>query len=246
MKAWRVPSFGSLSDSGLPLEWALSFAEIDQNLVACTSTPEVYAVLTATAVRIVPGAEFAGITAMVRGGYQTRAATSEVVDQVDAIQYRLKEGPCVDAAGGTAIVRAQDLTQDERWPAFRTRMIARTPVRSMLSLSLVPQGLDRPILGLNLYATRTGVFDDYSQAIGAVLAGQGIIAVVASEARAHADQLETALANSRDIGIAMGVLMRAHAITRDAAFELLRGASQQSHRKLAEIARDVAETGTLD
>lgn len=48
-----------------------------------------------------------------------------------------------------------------------------------------------------------------------------------------------------DIGIAMGVLMKSHAITRDAAFGLLRDASQLSHRKLAEIARDVAETGTL-
>jgi hypothetical protein len=39
--------------------------------------------------------------------------------------------------------------------------------------------------------------------------------------------------------------MALHKVTREQAFDLLRVASQRLHRKLADIARDVAETGTL-
>ena len=51
--------------------------------------------------------------------------------------------------------------------------------------------------------------------------------------------------NSRDIGCAMGVLMATHKVTREQAFDLLRMASQHAHRKLADIAAEVADTGTL-
>jgi 2-keto-3-deoxy-L-rhamnonate aldolase RhmA len=41
------------------------------------------------------------------------------------------------------------------------------------------------------------------------------------------------------------VLMAQQKITREQAFDLLRIASQHGHRKLAEIAAQVAETGAL-
>jgi AmiR/NasT family two-component response regulator len=53
------------------------------------------------------------------------------------------------------------------------------------------------------------------------------------------------LKTSREIGIAMGILMNASKLTRDQAFDLLRIASQHTHRKLSEIAADIAETGQL-
>lgn len=39
--------------------------------------------------------------------------------------------------------------------------------------------------------------------------------------------------------------MTQHKISREQAFDLLRLASQHTHRKLAEIAYDVADTGAL-
>jgi hypothetical protein len=44
----------------------------------------------------------------------------------------------------------------------------------------------------------------------------------------------------------MGVLMNRHKISRSQAFDLLRVASQNTNRKLADIAVDVADTGVLD
>ena len=43
----------------------------------------------------------------------------------------------------------------------------------------------------------------------------------------------------------MGILMQHHRFTREEAFDVLRVASQNSKRKLADIAAHVVETGAL-
>jgi AmiR/NasT family two-component response regulator len=45
--------------------------------------------------------------------------------------------------------------------------------------------------------------------------------------------------------VAMGILMQQHRLTRAQAFDLLRVASQDTNRKLADVAMDVADTGVL-
>jgi signal transduction histidine kinase/DNA-binding response OmpR family regulator len=57
--------------------------------------------------------------------------------------------------------------------------------------------------------------------------------------------LEVALASNRQIGTAIGILMAAHGVSDDGAFELLRAASQHLHRKLRDIAEHVSYTGAL-
>jgi ANTAR domain len=61
-----------------------------------------------------------------------------------------------------------------------------------------------------------------------------------------AEHLAIALRTSRRIGEAIGVLMGVHKITSDQAFELLSHASQQSNRKLRDVALDVLQTGWLE
>jgi AmiR/NasT family two-component response regulator len=67
-------------------------------------------------------------------------------------------------------------------------------------------------------------------------------------AQAHSKiaNLEIALASSRRIGMAIGILMARFTIGDDAAFEMLRTASQRQNRKLRDIAEDVVLAGTLD
>jgi len=43
----------------------------------------------------------------------------------------------------------------------------------------------------------------------------------------------------------MGILMTRQLVTQEQAFELLRGASQHGHRKLAGVAQDVITAGDL-
>jgi AmiR/NasT family two-component response regulator len=58
--------------------------------------------------------------------------------------------------------------------------------------------------------------------------------------------LEIALKSGRRIGMAMGILMAQFRIREDAAFDMLREASQNRNRKLRDLAEDVILAGTLD
>jgi AmiR/NasT family two-component response regulator len=58
--------------------------------------------------------------------------------------------------------------------------------------------------------------------------------------------LERALLTSRRISTAVGMLMATRRVTEDAAFNLLRLASQRSERKLRDVAEDVITSETTD
>jgi AmiR/NasT family two-component response regulator len=67
-----------------------------------------------------------------------------------------------------------------------------------------------------------------------------------AEARYTIENLETALRTSREIGIAIGILMATRKLNRDQAFGLLRTASQHHHVKVRDLAEGVIFTGTID
>ncbi len=198
-----------------------------------------------TSVARVAGAEWASITRGRNGSFQTVAATDPAAARVDGIQYELGTGPCVDAIAQQTVFRIGNLAVDPRWPEFGRRAVATAGVRSMLSHRLFLED-DDLVAGLNIYSTETDAFDDEAQIVGTLLATHGALAVSAAAARERAAQLEVALASNRDIGVAMGVLMTQYKITRSQAFDLLRVASQNTNRKLVDIAGEVGDTGRLD
>lgn len=57
--------------------------------------------------------------------------------------------------------------------------------------------------------------------------------------------LELALASSRIIGAAVGIVMERNKLTYGDAFDVLVGISQRSHLKLREIAEQLVYTGAL-
>lgn len=59
------------------------------------------------------------------------------------------------------------------------------------------------------------------------------------------EHLRLALANSRMIGMAMGIVIERQECTPDGAFAVLRRISQCENRKLHEVARDVVASGQL-
>lgn len=64
-------------------------------------------------------------------------------------------------------------------------------------------------------------------------------------ADAKIENLEAALATSRRIGAAVGIIMATHKIAYDDAFAALRVASNHSQRKLRDVADEVVITGVL-
>jgi hypothetical protein len=196
------------------------------------------------AAELLPHSDHCGIT-LIRPNAPPRtiAATDELPEAVDALQYRLHEGPCLDAADSAAVIRADDLAEDRRWPEFSDRCVQATGVRSMLSLRLAVRGTNRA--GINFYATRPRSFDELDLTVGTVLATFAALAVEGELHERDTANLQAALRTNRQIGTAVGILMATEKVTEDSAFQLLRQASNHLNRKLVDIAEQVHLTGRL-
>ena len=60
--------------------------------------------------------------------------------------------------------------------------------------------------------------------------------------REHAAQMEVALKSSRTIGAAIGLIMASRQVGEDEAFTILKRASQDSNRKLRDLAADLVDS----
>jgi GAF domain-containing protein len=194
--------------------------------------------IAATAVRVVPHAEECGISYVIgRSTIEPRAATSELPRAVDALQERTGQGPCMDAVWDDEVVRADDVAHDERWPEF-ARAAADLGVGSMLCYQLFVEG--DHMGALNLYSRTAGAFDGESEDVGHMFAAHAAVAVAGAE---HEEHLRAAVGSRDVIGQAKGILMERHKLTADQAFGVLAQASQEMNRKLADVARELTDTG---
>lgn len=220
------------------------FADIARQLEAEASPERTQDRVTRAAVAAVDGCDHAAISIVRRrGGIETVAATDDVPQRVDDIQYDTGQGPCLNAISTHETFMIDDLASDDRWPAFSRRAFEETGVRSMLSFRLFVR--EDTIGALNLYSREPDAFDEHGSAVGTVLAAHAAIALSAAQEHERAEQLEDALRTNREIGMAMGVLMGRGGVTQDQAFATLRRASQYLHRKLRDVAAEVVETGQL-
>ncbi|MGA8330509.1 MAG: GAF and ANTAR domain-containing protein [Mycobacterium sp.] len=195
--------------------------------------------LTESAVKAVPGARYAGITVAARdGSIRTPSSTGRYPELLDEIQQRHGQGPCFSAAWEQHTIRIDDLTVDERWPAYGHDAVAHTPVRSMLSFQLFT---GRRMTGaLSFYAEEANVFDDDAVEVGLIFATHTVLAwrLVRRE-----EQLRSALASRDVIGQAKGMMMERFKIDAVQAFDTLRRLSQNSNTPVAAIARRLVESG---
>jgi transcriptional regulator with GAF, ATPase, and Fis domain len=217
---------------------AETFAEVARALLAEEDVQHTLQKIVDLAVETIEGCDHAGITFMKGKNVSTAAASNDMPQKVDAIQYETGEGPCLDAIREHEIFRTHDLGSETRWPLFSTRAQAETGVTSMLSFRLF---VDGDTLGaLNLYSKAPDAFDDEACVVGSVFAAH---AAVALSTALHDEQMEEALQSRDVIGQAKGILMAREGITADAAFDTLRRASQHLNLKLRDVADQVTHTG---
>lgn len=201
--------------------------------------------LVALALELVPRARWASVTMLRRGRFSTEAATDEVAVRADALQYEIGAGPCVDSVLERSFYVTGDVAADPRWVSWGRRVAAELGVRSVLAERLHLGDHAEPIAALNLYSPEQDAFDDADVGIALVLATHAAAVVSQHLALAQAKSLTRALQSNREIGVAMGILMEQEHFTRAQAFDVLRVASQDSNRKLSDIAMEVADTGVL-
>jgi GAF domain-containing protein len=173
------------------------------------------------------------------GIVETAASSDELVDQADALQYSLNEGPCLRAAENGGLYVIADTATDPRWPLWGPA-VARLGLHSVLSVNLFT---DHRVLGaLNLYYQPRDEFSEDDLEVARVVAAHASVAL----ARVRAEQdLWKAVDSRHLIGQAQGVLIERFALSPERAFSVLRRYSQQHNIKLYDVAMTLISTGDL-
>jgi GAF domain-containing protein len=204
--------------------------------------PDLDAVLDRTvqlAAQAIGGASSVSISVLDRRrSITTAAASGDLARAGDELQYRLGEGPCLEAVWAAEPVHSPDVAGDPRWPHWGPLVTEDLDVHSMLSVQLRTH--ERPMGSLNVYGRDRDAFDGEGRTLAVSFAAHAAIAYARAADRQN---LETALASRNLIGQAQGILMERHKITADRAFEVLVGASQEGNTRLVEVARRIVETG---
>jgi hypothetical protein len=185
----------------------------------------------------VPGIDHVGISTMDRRGTpRTRAATSELVRDLDDLQHALDEGPAVDTLRGTEVVEAPRISQDSRWPRY---VAAAVPLglRSQIAVKLYIDQ-DGTVGGLNLYSTISDDLETDAVHIADALATYA--ALVMGKTR-EIDNLREGLRAREQIGMAVGVVMAKQNIDSAAAFAYLVQAAADGDVKVRVVAQQVLE-----
>ena len=240
---WRGQPSVQASGSGPVGDDDLSqrLADLARDMQDQPDSAAVLDVIVAAAVETVPGAEEASISLAQRGRrVVSAAATGDVSRRFDDLQTETRQGPCMDAMYEQETIRVDDLPSAQRWPEL-ARRAGEVGVASMLCVQLFVAGDD--LGALNLLARRPGAFTDESERIGLLFASHAAVAVAQAQKVNH---LGAALASRDVIGQAKGVLMERYKVTPDQAFALLARVSQETNRKLHEVAEYLTHTGALD
>ncbi len=226
---------------------AVEFVELARRLLEAGSVHEVLEQVVAATRAVLPDADLVSVTVRAPDGrFHTPVHTDRLALELDELQYRLDEGPCVEATrtAGPGITASPDLAAGREFPTWGPPAAA-AGAHSVLAVGLFPGGAEAPRLGaLNLYSNRVGGLDTTDRDIALVLAAHASTALAATQAcdaaALQAAQLRQALQSRDVIGQAKGILMERRGIDADAAFDVLRSASQTLNLKLAQVAEIIA------
>lgn len=220
-----------------PLDPTEAFAALGRIKLSETDLHGVLTTISELAQRTIPGAEDVSVT-LVRGdGAHTAAFTGETALTLDEWQYDQGRGPCLDAAHAAAVVSVPDTGSEDRWRDWGARAHA-AGVHSSLSIGLPIQ--DAVIGALNIYGTKPEAFDDDAVTLAQTFAGYAAVAMANANlydtTASLAHHMQAAMESRAVIEQAKGIVMADRRCTAEAAFRILVKVSQDSNRKLRDVA----------
>ncbi|WIM94034.1 GAF and ANTAR domain-containing protein [Actinoplanes oblitus] len=225
-----------------PAEQAAAFAELGRIKLGETDLNGVLDRVADLAQRTLPGAEQVSITLIRDGAAYTPAHTGEIALRLDEWQYEQDRGPSLEAAAAKTTVHVPDAGADARWDGW-SELAANSGIGSMLSVGL-------PIVenvngALNIYGRRPGAFDDDVIALAQTFVRYAAVAL----ANAHlydttatlAHHMQAAMESRAVIEQAKGIIMGERRCSADDAFAILTRVSQDTNRKLRDVAAALVE-----
>ncbi|MDN4609528.1 GAF and ANTAR domain-containing protein [Arthrobacter burdickii] len=206
--------------------------------------------LTAIAVDVLSAPDrevFCGVTLLRPKRAGTVASSSERAQQMDEIQYRFDDGPCLTAARQEHEVYVPDVEGLPADSKYRQAMEAQG-VRSVLAVPIILP--EDTYSALNLYSNQQGAFGiparKYVHRFAAEAAKSlSIASRLASLVDAGID-LRAAMANRTTIDTAIGIVMAQNRCSQDEALAILMSAASARNIKLRDLAHDLITSIATD
>jgi GAF domain-containing protein len=224
-----------------------AFAELGRIDLSDVDLDQVLAKVAQLAQEVIPAAAAVSVTLVSDGLAGTAASTADAALAIDQSQYEAGSGPCLDAAADHGVRVVDDMAQESRWPVFASAA-ATHGIQSSLSVGI---SLWDGVSGaLNIYASAPGAFGPEEVVLGQTFAGYAAVALgnahLYSTTTALAGQMAEAMQSRAVIEQAKGLLIGRHRVSADEAFAMLSRASQNSNRKLRDIAQALIDGAQPD
>lgn len=179
--------------------------------------------------------------ALTGGGNTSRAK------ELNTIQERMGEGPCLTALNEVRTVVVDDISTDPRWPSY-SRALLREGVHGVLAVPLV---LESGAAGsINFFSTTAGRF--HPEMVGAAEqyaahAQRALrLAVRIAAQKQISEDLEEAMKSRTAIDLAVGVIMGQERCSQTHAFGILSRAASARNQKLRDVAQQLLANVTAD
>ncbi|MBK5305390.1 MAG: GAF and ANTAR domain-containing protein [Frankiaceae bacterium] len=196
---------------------------------------------------VVEGASEVSVTLVAMDKATTVASTGPLALALDERQYECDAGPCLDAAQTGDVAHIPDMRQEARWPPFTTAAVEQGALSS-LSTPIPMQQYARA--ALNMYGSTPDAFGPEAVALAGSFASYAGVALanmhLYESTKTLAEQLQSAMESRAVIEQAKGVLMGQRRCTADEAFDILVKLSQQSNRKLRDVAQALVDSASLE
>jgi GAF domain-containing protein len=225
---------------GLPVELSSALTQMAGLVLSRETVDTALTLVTTLADATIAGTAGAGVTIVDEHGKRSKAASNQLVEQADALQYEFDEGPCLTAWRTRQLVRIDDTATDSRWPRWNSAA-ANLGVRAVLSIGLVVD--DEGIGAIKVYSDQPASYGKPEERVMSLFAEQAAILLANTQtlqqARRVSRQLTDALVSRDAVVRATGVLMARGAADQDAAFMALTDAASRSGQTVQQLARDL-------
>src|SRR3954464_7616417 len=226
--------------AGLPAELSSALTQMAGLVLSRETVETAVGLVTTLAEATIAGTTGAGVTIVDEHGKRSRAASNQLVEEADALQYELDEGPCLTAWRTRQLVRIDDTATDSPWPRLNSAA-AHLGVRAVLSVGLVVE--DEGIGAIKVYSDQPANYGPPDERVMSLFAEQAAILLANTQsleqARRLSRQLTDALRGRDVIARAAGVLVARGAADQDAAFMALSDAARRSGRTVRQVAHEL-------
>lgn len=234
----------------LPPETVERLSRVTKLLKTQRTLPAQLEAVVGIVMRSVPSCDAAGIVLLVDGEPTSVAVTDRFAMEIDLVQYRTEEGPCLSALHDGDVVRIDILEKDSRFTRFAPGALDRG-LRSVLSTPLDANG--RTVGALNMYSLSANAFDERTSEAVRPMAEYAGQAIGTSPLYAYSIDMVEGLMEDLEsramIGQATGVLMATQEESSEDALGRLRDLairSGESMRTVAEWVIKERPSGTVD